>query len=69
MVAVRLANISHGGDRKSSGIKTEISELISQPQAAQMLNVSDDAVGMGRKVIERAMPQLSQMVERGEVAD
>ena len=33
-----------------------------------MLNVSDDAVGMGRKVIERATPQLSQMVERGEVA-
>ena len=49
MVAARLANISHDGDRKSSGIKTEISELISQPQAAQMLNVSDDAVGMGRK--------------------
>ena len=37
MVASRLANMQEGGDRKSEDFKTEISALISQPEAAAMV--------------------------------
>jgi hypothetical protein len=39
MVGARLANLQHGGDRKSDEIKSAIAPLISQREAAAMLNV------------------------------
>lgn len=62
MVAARLANLSHGVKKSDVEIST------SQPEAAQLLNVSRESVIDARKVIERATPQLTQLVERGEVA-
>ena len=47
MVASRLANMKHGGDRKSEDFNIEISVLISQQQAAAMLlkiNVEDETI-------------------------
>jgi len=53
MVAGRLANIKHGGDRKSDNFNTEISVSISQPEAASMLNVSTGSVQFARKVLDQ----------------
>jgi hypothetical protein len=41
VVASRLANMGHGGDRKSNQVANLPLENISQPEAAEMLNVSE----------------------------
>ncbi|MGJ0504109.1 MAG: hypothetical protein ACR65X_10295 [Methylocystis sp.] len=56
MVAARLANIRHGGDRKSDQaanlpLEAPIQQL-SQAQAAQLTNVGERSVRSARKVIE-----------------
>lgn len=63
MVSGKLANMGEGRPSKT----TEIS-VVSQAEASRMLNVSVDATQQAQKVIEHATPQLSQLVERGEVA-
>lgn len=63
MVAARLANLGEGRPQKTAEISA-----VSQTQAATLLNVSPDAIQQGRRVIERATPQLTQLVERGDVA-
>lgn len=68
MVASRLANMQHGGDRKSEDFNTEISVLISQPEAAAMLNVSTDSVQFAKKVLDQGSEELISKVDRGEVA-
>jgi hypothetical protein len=52
MVAAKVANMRHGGDRKSEEIKMPIGVLKSQPpisikEAAEMLNVSERIGGGG----------------------
>lgn len=68
MVASRLANMQQGGDRKSEDFKTEISALISQPEAAKLLNVSTDSVQFARKVLDQGTHELIQKVDAGELA-
>lgn len=65
MIAAKLANIQHGGDRKSEGA-TE--GETSQKKAAQVLNSSERAVRKARKVIDQADPELVAAVEAGHVA-
>ena len=66
MVAARLANLDRGANRFT--IDAEISASISQSQAATLLSVSPDAIQQGRKVIEKALPEMTRLVERGDVA-
>ena len=50
MVASRLANMRHGGDRKSEDFNVEISTLVSQTEAAELLNISSESVVFARKM-------------------
>ena len=64
MVAARLVQTSHGGDRRSSGR----SAVRSQDQAAAELSTSARSVRQAKRVIERADPELVAAVESGHVA-
>jgi hypothetical protein len=44
VVGAKLANLQHGGDRKSDEIKSAIAPLISQREAAEMLNIGESTV-------------------------
>lgn len=67
MVAGKLANIRLGDNQHREG--AEISApSIAQPEAARMLNVSRESVQDARKVIEKALPDMARLVERGDVA-
>lgn len=68
MVAAKIANMSHGGDRKSDEIKRSIDPLISQPEAAKTLNVSVPSVKRAKVVQEHGTPELVKAVETGQVA-
>lgn len=68
MVASRLANMQHGGDRKSEDFNVEISTLVSQTEAANLLNVSRESVVSARKVLDQGSEELISKVDRGEVA-
>ena len=58
-----MANLGEGRPQKTAQIC-----VVSQPDAAQMLNVSNRSVQEGRKVIEKALPEMARLVERGDVA-
>jgi phage N-6-adenine-methyltransferase len=66
MVAAKLANMSHGGDRKSD--QAENLPLVSQAKAADMLNVSDRSVRTAKKVQEEAIPEITEKVSSGEIS-
>lgn len=68
MVASRLANMQHGGDRKSEDFNVEISTLVSQSEAANLLNVSRESVVSAKKVIDKGTEELIQKVDAGEIA-
>lgn len=59
MVAARLANLGRGGDRgnQHTGGKASIEalpEAISEPQAAEMLNVGRSSVQRAKRVLRLA---------------
>jgi N6-adenosine-specific RNA methylase IME4/ParB-like chromosome segregation protein Spo0J len=62
MVAAKIATLPRGANQHV-GIPTS-----SQAEAARQLNVSRDTVIQARKVIERAEPEVTAAVERGELA-
>jgi phage N-6-adenine-methyltransferase len=62
MIGARLANLGHGQKRADVPIG------LSQPEAAQMLNVSERSVKRAHQVQEHAIPEVVQAVERGELA-
>ena len=64
MVAARLANLNHGGDRQAANLPLEVSQV----QAGAMLNVSARTVRYAVAVRDHAMPELIQAVERGDIA-
>lgn len=70
VIAARLANMTAGGDKRSE--KYHSADLpndqpsISQPQAAEMLNVSERLVRTV-KAVERQAPELIEKIERGEI--
>lgn len=59
--------MQQGGDRKSENFNTEISVLISQPEAAAMLNVSTDSVQFAKKVLDQGSEELIRKVDAGEI--
>ena len=63
MVAAKLANMAHGGDRTKASI-----DALSQARAAALLNVSEPSVERAKIVRDRAVPELAAKVERGEVS-
>ena len=66
MVAARLANFKHGGDRKSDqGPNSDFD--VSLKQSAELLNVGRATVA-DAKLIEREAPKLAEEVMRGEKA-
>lgn len=68
LVAAKLANISHGGDRRSDQAANWPLEKASQPEAAELLNVGERSVRRAKTIIEHGAPELQQAVERGEIA-
>lgn len=63
MIAAKLANKREGRPEKTSSI-----ELVSQAQAAELLNVSVATTKRAKEVIENGSPELIKAVEQGEVA-
>lgn len=62
MVAARLATLGEG----RPGITASI-EAVSQPKAAEMLNVGRATVQRAREVLDSGTPDLVNAVERGEI--
>ncbi len=58
MCAARLANLEHGGDRKSEKIKGSNDLLIGQEQAANLFNVSVPSVKRAKAVLARPAGRL-----------
>ncbi|MBM3578989.1 MAG: hypothetical protein FJX40_15405 [Alphaproteobacteria bacterium] len=72
MVAARLANIAHGGARRSdqaANLPLETpTQQVSQARAAQLTNVSERSVRSARKVVESGDENLADAVDQGRVA-
>lgn len=68
MVAAKLANMSHGGDRKSDQTANLHVDSVSQSDAAEMLNVSTRTVAAAKKITEEAPAEVAQAVERGTIS-
>ena len=64
VVAGKLANMQHGGNRKFQDANLHLE--ISKERAAEMLNVSPRTVATV-KAIERTAPELLEKIERGEM--
>ncbi len=66
MVAARVANLPHGGDRT----KPPIGDLlpVTQDTAAKMLNVGERSVQRARDVLDTATPEMIAAVEQGHVS-
>jgi hypothetical protein len=67
-VAAKLANLAHGGNRKSDQAANLPVGSVTQAKAAEMLNVSERSVRAAAKVIHDGDEELIHAVERGEVA-
>jgi hypothetical protein len=67
MVAAKLAELTHGGDRRSDQAANR-PVVPTQAEAAEMLNVGERSVRRARVVLEDGAPELQQAVERGEVS-
>ena len=73
VIAARLANMTRGNaigsnqhERKSADLRISSEPQISQPKAAEMLNVSERLV-QTVKAVERQAPELIEKIERGEI--
>lgn len=65
VIASKLANITHGGDRRSDQTANLPFE-ISQPEAAEMLNVSERTIRTVKE-IDRKAPEYINKMESGEI--
>ena len=65
-MAARVANIQHGGDRRSD--QAADLPLVSQAEAARLLKVSERTVRSAKKVLDHGTPDLIEAVERGKVS-
>ena len=63
MIAARLANLNHGGDRQAANLPLGVS----QTQAGARLNVSERTVRSAVAVRDHALPELAQAVDRGAI--
>jgi DNA-binding transcriptional regulator YdaS (Cro superfamily) len=65
MVAARVANLKHG--QTARGRNSDLSQpVVTQPEAAKMLNVSRDSVNKAAKIEREAIPEVTKAVERGQ---
>ncbi len=68
MVAAKLANISHGGNRKDQAANLPLDPKgTSQAKAAQLLNTSERSVRNAKKVETEAVPEVIAAVESGKL--
>jgi len=72
MVAARVANLAHGGDRRSDQaanlpLEVPVAE-VGQARAAEMLNVSPRSVRDAKAVQEKGSPELARAVDQGKLA-
>jgi len=71
VVAAKIENFSHGGERKAdqdANLHLDNQPDIPRRVAAEMLNVSTRTVADAKKVIKEATPELVEAVEQGKVA-
>jgi N6-adenosine-specific RNA methylase IME4 len=66
IVAAKIANATHGGDRRSD--QAASLPVVTQAAAAGLLNVSERGVRTARQVIDRGTPELVTAVESGRVS-
>lgn len=66
LVAAKLTNVDHGGDRKDQGANVRLD--ITHAKAAEMLNVSERGVDSAKKVIKDGSTELVAAVESGRVS-
>lgn len=64
MVAGKIANMNHGGDRT----KSQSCDLVSQSKAAALLDVSKRGVEQAARVHKHAIPEIREAAEREEVS-
>jgi ParB-like chromosome segregation protein Spo0J len=70
MIAAEIADMTHGGDRKSDQAGKVQLDSVSRPSrtdAAQLLNVSPESVTTAKKVADRAEPEVAQAVKDGKI--
>lgn len=68
MVGAKLAQLQHGGDRKSDQIKSSIEPLITQKQAAEMLNIGVNSIKRSKQVLKNGIIELQDMQMSGEIS-
>jgi N6-adenosine-specific RNA methylase IME4/ParB-like chromosome segregation protein Spo0J len=69
MVAAKIANLEHGGDRRpKQAANLPLETQVTQAEAASLVNVGERSVRDARKVIQNAEPELVSAVEQGRVA-
>lgn len=68
MIAGEIANIRHGGDRKSDQAGKLQVDSVSRTDAAKMLNVSPEIVTMAKKVIANGTPDVVKAVKQGKLS-
>lgn len=68
MVAAKLANMSHGGDRKTDQAANLQLEHVTQTAAADLLNVSPRTVATAKRVQSDGVAELNQAVETGAIS-
>lgn len=67
MAAAKLADIPHGGDRKSEDSEIKAQNCTSIDEAADSLKVSSRSVQSAKKVIANGSKEVQKAVERGEM--
>ena len=65
MIAARMANIGHGGDRRSD--QAANLPLVSQAGAAESLQVSERSIRTAREVLDSGIPELIAECDAGKM--
>jgi hypothetical protein len=65
MVAARVATLERGSNQYAPKVDGSIEPSITQPQAANLFNVSRESVKRARKVLNEGVPELVKAVEQG----
>ena len=68
MIASNLANLSHGGDRKSDQGSNLSFDSTSQSEAAEQMGVSRTSLQTAKKIREKAHEAITKMVEDGDIS-
>ena len=68
MIASELATMERGGDKKSDQCVNSRNDFVSQPEAAEMFNVSRTTVQEAKKVADMADENVVQAVKAGKVS-